>query len=464
MNEQTMWQAKVLAYLHDPAAKALVLMRGESHEKIAEAVIRELFGDKLTRAWRRASGLDDAVKTADRWAAAADRPSLPMNLGGKVVFATDPQVIHPLTGKLFRLTELASDAHLEAVKATNLTHFDPLVVEDANGEIDWRKTFLSLWRFGPETPAPDVGVLWNMLPADTRSPDHSIWEHLKLTSAFAGAMAAGEGGPALLLVSFGPVQGFISQARSVSDLWAGSHLLSRIAWEGMRLVCERFGPDAVLFPDLHGVAVTDLWLKGELGSWHGDEPEWAERTDDTNPLFAAALPNRFVALIPAGQAEALAREIETKVRGWSLEQAQAALREVAGVRDAAFAQDQIARQFAGFPEVHWAIVPWRLAGDGSLDDGRLKDLLARLGADPGYLDPKLDDLLRGESSVEGHPFFQPNAGTAYPGLYEALERLHAAAKAVRPFDGKVERGYRCTLCGEREWLTEDKGDPDRRTG
>lgn len=317
MNEQAMWQAKVLAYLHDPAAKALVLLRGESHEVIAEAVIRGLFGDRLTRTYRRASGLNVAVKTADHWAAAADRPSLPMNLGGKVVFATDPQVIHPLTGQLFRLTELASDAHKEAVKAVNFAHFEPFVVEDEKGDVDWRRTFLSLWRFGPETPAKDLGVLWNLLPADTRSPDHTIWEHLKLTSAFAGAMSAGEGGPALLLMSFGPVQGFISQARSVSDLWAGSHLLSRVAWEAMRVVCKRLGPDALLFPDLHGVAVTDLWLKRELDTWPDEIARpWAEKDDDTNPLFAAALPNRFVALVPAGQAESMAHEIEKAVRDW----------------------------------------------------------------------------------------------------------------------------------------------------
>lgn len=128
----------------------------------------------------------------------------------------------------------------------------------------------------------------------------------------------------------------------------------------------------------------------------------------------------------------------------------------AGFSGIAFAAGQLKRQFAGFPEAHWAVVPWHLAGEASLDDGRLKDLLARLGADAGYLDPRLDGLLRGEITVEGHPFFQPNPGTAYPGLYEALERLHAAAKAARPFDGEAERGYRCTLCGEREWLTDDE--------
>lgn len=281
MNERAMWQTKVLAYLHDPAEKALILLRGKSHEAGPVADIKELLGDELARAYREAEGLKQAVLTADHWAAAADRPSLPMNLSGMVVFATDPEIIHPLTGQCFRLLDLASDAHPEAVEAVSFDHFRRLVVRDQEGSIDWRRTFLSLWRFGPETPTKKLGVLWNLLPADTRSPDHSIWEHLKLTSAFAGAMAAGGRGPALLLMSFGPVQGFIAQARSVSDLWAGSHLLSRIAWEAMRVVCERFGPDAVLFPDLHGVAVADLWLKHQLNRWPDEAPRPGPRKRTT---------------------------------------------------------------------------------------------------------------------------------------------------------------------------------------
>jgi CRISPR-associated protein Cmr2 len=192
-----------------------------------------------------------------------------------------------------------------------------------------------------------------------------------------------------------------------------------------------------------------------------------------------------VALVPAGKVESLAHKIQEAVRDWVKKQAHAALAELldaadmkgaarkllelcesdvadvavqmekAGFSSFAYAARQLVRQFAGFPEVHWAIVPWHVAGEASLDDSRLKKLLVRLGADSAYLDPALDGLLRREITVEGYQFFRPNPGTAYPGIYEALERLHATAKAARPFDNEAERGYRCTLCGEREWLTDD---------
>ncbi|MEO0250280.1 MAG: type III-B CRISPR-associated protein Cas10/Cmr2, partial [candidate division WOR-3 bacterium] len=419
MNDQAFWQAKVLAFLHDPAEKALVLLRGKGHEAGTVAAMKELLGADLASVYESGREAQSIVKTADRWAAAADRPSLPMNLGPGVIFAADPQIIHPLSGRLFRLMELVTEARAEVIEALSFEHFQELVVWDDTEKTrpDWRRTFLSLWRFAPETPAKGLGTLWNLLPADTRSPDHTIWEHLKLTSAFAGALAANPTGPALLLMSFGPVQGFISQARSVSDLWAGSHLLSRIAWEGMRILCDMFGPDSVLFPDLHGVPIADLWLRQELqGDWKGKRPEWMIVPDDTNPLFAAALPNRFVALVPSAQAQNVAERIKNEVRDWVRKCAEDALKEVldaAGRKEAPHARSQLDRQFKHFPEVNWAIVPWSLAGTKRLEDGPLKELLRWLGASSDYLPEDLDSLVRGEILVAGHPFFSANPGVGY---------------------------------------------------
>ena len=316
-----------------------------------------------------------------------------------------------------------------------------------------------------------------MLPADTRSPDHTIWEHLKLTSAFAGAFAANSDGPALLLMSFGPVQGFIAQARSISDLWAGSHLLSQITWKAIECICERYGPDAVLFPDLHGVPVADLWLHETIGAdlWPQEiDCPWLKSGDDSNPLFSAALPNRFVALVPASSGEKLAGEITKKVHLWVKNQAFSGLAEILdksrqgellrefvnlnlpeeelyrrlddqGLGSLLYPLKQIERQLQYFPEVYWAVVPWRLAGEENLDDTRLKDLLKTLGSRGSYLPADFETLVRGEITVEGHPFFTPNPGVGYSGLYEALERLHGAAKSVRPFGGEPEKGYRCVL-------------------
>lgn len=461
MSDKAFWQTKIAAFIHDPASKALILMRGMGHEKGSVAELRkEIFGgeDSLLQ---ELAARDSLVKKADQWASAADRPSLPSSLRARVNFVKQPVLIHPLTGQKLELGSLEGPEEMGApiVEALNFHHFERFIVKSDEG-IDWRRTFLAFWRFGSQPPAPDLGLLWQELPADTRSPDHSIWDHVGLTSAIAGAMqAGGQDGIALLTMSFGPVQGFIAQARSTSDLWAGSHLLSTMVWQGMKVICQRYGPDAILFPALKGIPFVDAWLRNEEGLsqiWPEGLP-YPTGASDANPLFVAALPNRFVAVVPATDGESLAKDVEAQVRTWVSEQMDEVLKEL-GLDQEDYPRRQIERQLESFPEVNWSLVPWDLAEgkDGKLNDEALVSALNIMGHSGQYLSSEMKGLVTKEVTVDGAPFFSPNPAVAYPGLFELGERLHAASKSVRPFSGEPERGYRCSICGEREWLTDDE--------
>lgn len=477
------WQAKLAAWVHDPAEKALVLLRDRAgHEGgTVSGLCKSLFGiDRIP------DDMKKFVKQADWWAAAADRPQIPWKEGeryplwSKVSFANRPVLVHPVSPDIkIDLKHLGDDISVDGIKAVSFEHFNSLIVRSEDGAVDFRKTFLSFWRFGPELSGEtNLGALWELLPADTRSPDHSIWDHLKLTSAFTGSFAM-EDTPALLVVSLGPVQGFISQARSTSDLWAGSHLLSRMAWEAMKIVCNRFGPDTVLFPDLHRVPWVDVWLSEEEKIEWPDSVDkaWLDKKDgktllafDINPLFSASLPNKFVAIVPAKQASAIASEIACKIREWTAEKAEAAgiqLFKKAGMDQdfGAEVRKQIEEQFKDFPEVHWAVAPWSLIdeGDSSLSErvSRLKAVLSEFhpeedSNEPGFFKSAAWKVLHKPIDSDGIRLFEPNAGVCYPGLYDLSDRLHAAAKTARTFKQSEQEGYRCTLCGEREWLTHDR--------
>ena len=457
-----LWKKKLVAWLHDPAEKALVLMRDDvGHEHGSVKNLRELLGINGA----------DFDKRADWFAAAADRPQWPCEPGRKrpawanVRFANQPVLIHPLSGEEIDLGSL-DDIAAKHIRTVSLEHFSDLIERDADGKPDLRLTHLAFWRFGPEPAlvAPEIGDLWRVLPADTRVPDHSIWTHLDTVSALTGALADDE--PALLSMSFGPVQGFIAQARSTSDLWAGSHLLSSLVWEGLKVICVALGPDAIAFPNLRGVAAVDRWLLEVAdATGRGDQwrqrfttigAEWLQRTTDANPLFAATLPNKFMAIVPARQAEQLARQVVETVRqaarGWA---AEAALR-VLGNGDAPLHwQEQLDRQFAGFPEAQWAIAEWPTGSrtDGLPDAARLRQALAAYGTD-SLFGEKVWKVLNREVRVDGAEFFKPNAGIFYPAVHELAERSLAAAKSLRPFAALPQHGHRCTLCGEREWLSE----------
>lgn len=519
MPDTPIWQTKVAARLHDPAEKALVLLRDPAgHENgTSLALSRLLYSSPLPQDAippDSASSLAFAcfrsgipasiyrhIRRADHWAAAADRPQWPVQkitiekegkqkeilahpLEAQVEWTKSPVLIHPLSGQQIDLTFLG-ETGVEAIKNRSFDHFVSLLEKLGAGrqqELDWRKIALALWRFGPEILEPKdssvLGELWKILPADTRVPDHSIWDHLDLVSAFAGAFAADpHHQAALLAVSIGPVQDFIAAARKTEDLWAGSHLLSRLAWETMRPLCEELGPDAILFPRLRGIPQVDVWLLEQMQlprEWFESQP-WRNERPDANPLFSAALPNRFVAVVPASRAEELAQKCRDHVRQWLLDLGKRTVRrllETAGIPNpddtSIPAYQQVEQQLRGFPEVHWAITPFSLAvprdteKDRDLDVDPLRRAMAPFfgvspDKDSGFLASTAWKVLQQHIEwPDGVDLIDLTPVVLYQAFYELNERLLASAKSVRAFHQQDEQGWRCTLTGETEWLTHNR--------
>ena len=518
MPQDTLWQTKLHARLHDPAEKALVLLRDPAgHEGGSSRVLHRLLGyhridashidpdntDALHGALFKhgiPSAMYKTVRRADWWAAAADRPQWPLQSitvqtkagqaltlkiadWAQVRWTKKPVLIHPLTGAQFDLGQRGGlgDTDLDDLKSRSFQHFEALVQPGSMSDSspDWWRTLLAFWRFGPSLREDEdngrLGLLWPLLPADTRVPDHSIWDHLDLSSAFAGAFAADpEGQASLLTMALGPVQGFIEAARSTSDLWAGSHLLARLAWEAMKPVCQALGPDAILFPRLRGVPQVDLWLRDEcrLPAELFKGCEWTHSATDANPLFSAALPNRFVAIVPQAMATQLAQQVEQAVRGWLQAQGNEAvdrLLKAAGMdqADEQHCHRQMREQLAGFPEVHWAVVPFSLVQPRNterqtdLDTSALSAAMAPFfGVTPGqpcgFLASPAWQLLQNELQWDDNTtFWAPNPGALYGAVQDLAERALAAAKAARPFAPSAQQGWRCSLTGQTEWLTTD---------
>lgn len=523
MANNQLWQTKLHARLHDPIEKALVLLRDPAgHEGGNSQVLWRLAGyDELSKenldndnadvihavAFTKGIKRDTyrLVQRADWWAAAADRPQLPLDevpatsKAGEIKTlavqswaqvrwtkskdgTNNTVLVHPLTGEKLELSGGLSETDISDIKQRAFDHLSQLLIRQ-DGTTDYKKTTLAMWRFGSDVNEDSdngkLGELWNLLPADTRIPDHSIWDHLDLTSAFAGAFADDpEGDAALLSLSIGPVQPFIAAARTTSDLWAGSHLLSRLSWEAMRTVCEQLGPDAILFPRLRGIPQVDLWLRDEMGLPEElfTKCEWQRGSTDSNPLFSAALPNRFVALVPASKARAIAEQAEKNVRKWLQtlgDDVITLLLTTAGYsgeqENITTPRMQMKEQLQGFPEVHWAAVPFSLIrrGDGKnqrdLDTSQLSTAMRPFFSgqgEPGFLSSSAWTILQKELALtDTHgkktTFFTPNPGVLYPAVFDLAERVMAAAKTSRTFAQTKQEGWRCSLTGEHEWLTTD---------
>lgn len=95
----------------------------------------------------------------------------------------------------------------------------------------------------------------------------------------------------ILHFSFGPVQGFVSQARRTRDLWAGSYLLSYLAGQAM-LAIEQAGGE-IVFPSVRGNSVMRA-LRSDLIPNKHDPPD----TPEGLAARIGSLPNRFMVAVP----------------------------------------------------------------------------------------------------------------------------------------------------------------------
>jgi CRISPR-associated protein Cmr2 len=146
------------------------------------------------------------------------------------------------------------------------------------------------------------------------------------------------------------------------------------------------------------------------------------------------------------------------------------------IDDTGYPFDQMQQQLEGFPEVHWAAVPFSLIRprdddrQTDLDVAALSDAMAPFfevgrGNHCGFLASPAWQVLQKEIQWTGNTtFFAPNPGVLYPAVYDLAERVLAAAKSTHAFAQLEQTGWRDSLTGENEWLSLSKEDLSRTPG
>src|SRR5579875_202801 len=172
MPMNTDWDALLLAYLHDPPDKALSIRghvpRARDNAKIGVA-------DHVSK-----SVLEDAVSSADPLASIIERFPMPtagyegQRAGGPT--NSQLQVAHPLSAvsrllPVPELTEQLTQNEKDQLR-TNIAGLP------GNGDEQARNRLLAAWRLWPSALAANVHECLALLPTDTRTPDHTIWNHL----------------------------------------------------------------------------------------------------------------------------------------------------------------------------------------------------------------------------------------------------------------------------------------------
>ncbi|WP_437874914.1 type III-B CRISPR-associated protein Cas10/Cmr2 [Sorangium sp. So ce513] len=532
------WQQKLLQLLHDPPGKAFFLRAGAGgHKAVAADLFQATAGVPLKH-----------VRPQPDWAASgADRPigspSRPAQIS--VDWVKHPMLTHPLaSGKagtvaidLGRLDlpasreqvrTLAKDVGrtLDEVLKTRESQEDELDAlpeeererllneraDKVEGELAalplWRddarleQVCWQLWRRFPEEPPPGVPeVVWRHQPADSRVPDHSLWDHLRVTSSLSFLSGRRHEGPAmpwLLAFSLGPVQRFIAQSRTSTDLWTTSMLLSDLVWHAMVPFVERYGPEAIVYPDLRANPRADVWLWEQANGLDGAvPPAQTERykgvlPEQLNPCsYAGIFPNTFIALVPLGGERYLVRlneladearravlerwrELADLAKRYFLEQARKHGEVLSDAERSAFEATWdrqhkevlfTAWSAAAWPSIERINNPETLAiRDALIAQRPAPDLppdeAAALAAWRGRHTTWIPSKTFARYAKARHVYARTNLtvhqcqrGFDYPLLHHALHARHALRKAEAQGAAITEEsGEKCTLCGLRQAL------------
>ncbi len=243
MHPNAWWSAKLAALLHDPPWKQWIVtgrmhsISRKGHEGDAKLILEEDLGVKVD------DGVWKLVRRADALAASLDRTlsgAIPERLfARKMVNVFDAE----------SAIEILIDAdRSEVIKR----------IEEFRNELKRVVSALRSRGIGEDLIYKVLYValeaLWSKyfkLPqlADTRVPTHTIFDHLATTAMMLNTVCCSDW--ILVQVDIPGIQLFVVKGRKTRDFWAGSWLLSAIAWKLIEELVDRFGPDIVLAPSLH---------------------------------------------------------------------------------------------------------------------------------------------------------------------------------------------------------------------
>jgi len=449
------WDQKLANYLHDPPDKALHI---PGHEERSRVLLDAL--GNLPHPHK------DFYQHADKIAAGMDRAQLPGHShdkleNGSVNFSQRPLLTHP-TGKnaAIRL-DFPVTIHISEIaeKTIAIIHKD---MKELSAKFPRDPQSLSIARFHyfhhafrerlAQENVGDLGSIWHRIPADTRIPDHSIWQHCSLVSALTSCFQLSTLNRASLLVfNITPVQDFIGRARKLRDFWIGSLILSWLTFEGIRQVIYSLGSDHVLYPSLIGQPMVNWLLNTELGL----HKLTSKNKSDTSHEVAS-LPNKFVCLVPTGQEKKVAEDIKQSILNVWIHLGDKTLdmvEEVIEKKDP-YLRQQFNRQIREYWNFHWAACP--------LLDESSQDSVKKLLHENVWQKPL--QFLEGSKELP----FQTRGEGAFYGITHAMTQSFLAAGKCRRTDCRSEEpGIKCTLHEDMEALrfNGDGGDlnprPDR---
>lgn len=461
----TDWKLKLTSYLY--ALPWQGLGQAMDEQGIPYALIRSLniAQDELDKAAAAVAAARGLVPKIDCWQE----------------FFLKPVVKHPLSGRT-RSLEITKD---QAALLGSAIIEEVLNLQKDYAAVGSKQLYLAVWRLLREKVGARCGSNALLFPAFSQMPDRSMWDQAQLAAAFSTTYADGKQAcrPALFSFSLGSVQEYVFTARRTQDFWAGSFTQSFVIWRIIKRLAETYGPDAIVYPDLHNQPLVDLWLQ--------EEQIVLADPGDTAKLIAG-FPNVFTVLIPQESGGVVGQEVQTvlcQVRNEMFQAVdellqnafqrdehlsgklrrvtrdikngtvKAVLQETAeylqsGTKLSKVWSDIWERQKEHFlsEECFYVVLPW--VNDEAEEPLQWlyrqyeKYLPQGHQQSSNYQEHLIisEEVCHGASEAE-------QVGLLYQPAGALAGRMLAAGKNLRYFTQSIEPGYKCSLCGTRQALT-----------
>ena len=447
---------KLKALLHDPVHKIWLFAPERKinlehekdidpnltwHEKVAEDLFRFLLAEGIK---------DEKIEQADQMASGLSRIVVAPQIEGedRKKFDKESSVsfenaiyIDPFTGKEDKIG--APENH-EKIKKV----FEILGNINFNDQEERAKFFfLFLWRF-----FPDIFHWIEKYPADSRAPNHSIYDHLVQTSAIAACLDNNDK-PSFLLFTITPVQSFIATARKTSDLSSGSYLLSYLIYKAIEVIMEELGPDHAIFPNLRCQPLVDLWLYKKyfkntnidikaFEAWKDSFDSFCNDNNDElkEKLSIANFPNRFLAIVPYSRVKDIGKKCEEKIEETIKELLNGHLNDLLNDE----IKNTMIFHITSYLKPYWVALPFY--------KDSYTDIQVVLDEYKNFVGE--NNLYKVVQIVKNFPYNgNPNACNAYSLLVELTEKFMAIRKMIKDFTViPFQTGEKCHLCGEYDIL------------
>ncbi|MFO7885084.1 MAG: type III-B CRISPR-associated protein Cas10/Cmr2 [Desulfobacteraceae bacterium] len=456
-NPEPYWNNKLSAYLHDPFDKVFKIQGHESRAaKLLEALGLQQPNEKF---WKKADAMASGFERGQVPSYSKDE-----NQNGAVDFLKDPILTHPVSDKKIRIDlpdiykkmsqdEAVSKISEDLVKllASKIGRrpgdggYSDLFKGDPEKFAENRFFYIHLClRFVlAEENTASLGALWHRLPADSRFPDHSIWQHNALTSALYTCMdlAGNVKGAGMAVFSITPVQDYISNARKLRDFWTGSIILSWLAFEGIKWVCENLGPDHILYPSLIDQPLINEYLD--------IEKHISGISSMNNIRDIASFPNKFLFLLPFEKSEEITEKIKTHIKNQWVSLCSMCedlvVKNTPRIKEEekAHIHDMFERQCHDYFDFSWAASRLLTKDDLTEASKILPEALYKNQEDVVKIFNKI---------IEGRHYDESGTGQLYSVSHSLVQSSLAASKSVRTSTRGEETGEKCHQCREFEVL------------